>query len=226
MIKIVKISVLLLLLTGCNTTKEEISTSLLGVVYDYKSNPVKSASVNLKNSDHEYRVSTDIDGKFMVPDMEFGDYKVEVLSKGYKVTTTEMSHLDSQNVLIIRIFSYDDLLLRFNNQIRTKEYNFAGRTMVEIEKIDKKDIYYNYLKSIYLIETGEYKEAETLLLDLEERTMGEAYIYLLLADLYQYNLNNSKKAVFYLKRFLNREYTINETNRLKELESVKKDIKG
>lgn len=219
--RLLKVLLIILILTGCRTTPEEISTSLLGVVYDYKSNPLKSASIILKNEKEEYKVSTDIDGKFMVPDMEFGEYEVTVECKGYKTTTTTMSHLDSQNVLIVRVYSYDDLLLKLQEHIGANEMDMASKAIESIEDIRTDDIYFNYLKSIYYIERGDYDYAESTLLKLEERSSGEAYISLLLADLYEYNLNNKKLAIYYLKRFLNREYTLTESNRLKELESAK-----
>lgn len=202
---------------GCNTTKKEISKSLLGVVYDYKSNPVNNARLKFIQDENVIELTTDIDGKFLIPELDFGEYSVEVKAERCSTTKISASHYDSQNVLIIRIHSYDDLLLEFKDLIITKDIELAKTLISKIDEIDSEDVYYNYLKSIYLIESADYSGAEELLKKLELKTQGEAFVSLLLADLYEYHMSNKDLAVKYLKKYLNREYTLNESNRLKEL---------
>lgn len=217
MIKKLLIPVLILFVFSCKTTKEEINTSLLGVVYDYKSNPVNSAKLKFTKEDFEMEVSTDIDGKFLIPELDFGEYNVQITADNCSEALTTVNHLNAQNVLIIRIYSYDDLILKFKDSLVSKELDIAKNLIPQIESIEKGDIYYNYLKSIYLIENEQYTEAESLLTSIETKSQGEAYISLLLADLYEYNLDNKELAIKYLNKFLNKEYSELENNRLKEL---------
>lgn len=220
MIKNITIMLIMLLMIGCNTTKKEESTSLLGVVYDYKSNPVNSANIKFTNNNNVIEVTTDIDGKFFLPELDFGEYKVDVTAEKCSTTTTNVNHFNSENILIIRLNTYDDLLLKFKDLVLLGDYELAKTIIPQIEEIDLKDVSYQYIKSIYLIETGSYEEAESILKELELKTLGEAYISILLADLYQYHLKDNSLAIKYLKKYLSREYTLKESNRLKELLNV------
>lgn len=215
--KFVLILFALTIFFSCTTTNKDFSKSLLGVVYDYKGDPVNSAQVKISVLDKNVEVTTDIDGKFLIPELEFGEYPVEVSAFKCSTTKTSVNHFNSQNVLIIRIHTYDDLILKFEELLFNEDLELAEILIPQIEEIDSTDIYYKYLKSIYLTETGDFNSAEAILKDLETETLGETYISLLLADLYEYHLDNKELAIKYLKKYLNREYTLKESNRLKEL---------
>lgn len=217
MIKKLLIFILILFTFSCKTTKDELNTSLLGVVYDYKSNPINSAKLKFTKEEFELEVSTDIDGKFLIPELDFGEYQVQITADNCSDAFTSVNHLNSQNVLIIRIHSYDDLVLKFKDSILSKDIEVAKDLIPKIESIESGDIYYNYLKSMYLIETEQYTDAESLLKEIEIKSQGEAFICLLLADLYEYHLDNKELAIKYLNKFLNKEYSELENNRLKEL---------
>lgn len=222
-----KILILLVLLPiiSCRSTEvnERLTKSLLGVVYDDKSNPIQGAALLFKSNEDEdftLTVTTDIDGRFLIPELDFGLYSVEVTAPNCTPTKTEVNHFNFENVLIIKLLTKNDLIDQFKRQLFNKNLEFAKSKMEQIENIDSDDLYYNYLKSIYLIETDKYKDAESLLLKLIADSEGDPYVNLLLADLYQYHLMDNDKALKYLKLYIKQLYTEREYKRIKELESV------
>lgn len=223
MILILSVITILLSCESTDMNKPGNSNSLLGVVYDNKSNPVHGAVVTFyKEGEKEDStvVTTDIDGKFYASELPFDRYNVDVHAPECAPTFTTVDHFDIENILIIKIASYDDLIDLFQEHINSDNLELAEKKMNQLEQIDSKDIYYNYLKSMFLIKTEKYNDAEFILLGLIERTEDSAYVNLLLADLYQYHLTDNNKAYYYLNRFLKIEYSEKEAQRAKELESV------
>lgn len=225
--KIILLITILTLIFSCKSTgmvnNPGSSNSLLGVVYDNKSNPIQGAIVEFSDGDIETEnvtVTTDIDGKFYVPELPFNHYKVVVSANNCSPTNTSIDHFDNENVLIVKIASYNDLILYFQEHINSKNLELAQKKMVQLEEINKEDIYYNYLKSMYYIESGNYTDAESILISMIDKTEDAAYVNLLLADLYQYHLLDNSKAYLHLTRYLNKEYSEKEAQRVKELESV------
>ena len=219
------ITTLILLVLSCKTTQvkdESLSNSLLGVVYDNKSNPIQGSQLIFKQVDSKFelRVSSDIDGKFFIPELEFGSYILNISAKNCTPTTLNIDHFDIENVLIIKISTFEDIITELKENIVTKDLTLAKANIDKLEDINPKDVYFSYLKSIYYIEGDDYINSEKILLNLISRTNNDPYVNLLLADLYQYHIKDNNKAIKYLTYFLNKEYTEKETLRLKELKSA------
>lgn len=220
------IIILTISIISCKSTEVEntqLSNSLLGVVYDNKSNPIQGARLLFTSSnDKRFKLSvtTDIDGKFLVPEIEFGDYNIEVTSNNCSPTRTKIEHRDIENVLIIKVFTKVDQIDLFQKHIFNNNLELAKEKMKLIEDIDGDDQYYNYLKSIYYIESNMLSEAEDLLLKLVKSTEDDPHVNLLLADLYEYHILDNSKALLYLKKYIREIYTEKEAKRIKEIESV------
>lgn len=216
----------LLLLISCKTKEvkdTQLSNSLIGVVYDNKSNPVQGAKLfftPVGGNSPIITVSTDIDGKFLVPSLEFGEYAVNVTAKDCSDLETTVDHRDIENVLIVKVSTKEDLIDLFKKHLFNKNIDLAKEKMDQIEQIDSEGLYYNYLKSMYYIEAEMFENAEELLLSLVRESEDDPYVNLLLADLYQYHVMDNEKALKYLKRYIRSVYTDKEANRIKELEDV------
>lgn len=218
--KIIFILITIVLLS-CKSTEingYQISNSLLGVVFDKKSSPIQNAQITFNRLEGEEVavITTDIDGKFYIPEIEFGEYLVTIKSKNSAPITIEVEHYSIENVLIIRISTFEDLLTDLKEDLKEKDLEGAERNIIALEEINRDDIYFNYLEAIYFINNKSYPKAEALLQSIENS--NQPYVFLLLADLYQYNLNNNKKAIKYIKKFLSKEYNDDVILRLKELE--------
>lgn len=214
--------IFVVIIAGCKSTDLENpgeSTSLLGVVFDKRSNPVKNASLTIKSLEDEilFTMNTDIDGQFFIPELQFGNYIVEIRAKRSAFTVIEIEHFDIENILVIRLPTFQDLISDLENSLRTDDIVASEKQISDLDSIDDKDIYYNYLKAIFLVKIEMYVEAKDLLLSIEDENYS--YIYLLLADIYEYHLDNKLAAIKYLKRFNNNEYNEDSILRFEELKN-------
>lgn len=199
---------IILLFLSCKTVdfgKNQEVSPLLGIVFDNKSDPVKNAKLtftSLENKKNTFSSNTDINGKFLIPELEFGEYKISVIAKGYVTTETSIDHFSVENVLIIKMTSYDDLLTDLEKYLKIEELELATKTVKKLDQIDSRDQFYNYLKSIYFIKNDQPQKSEETLLSLAETSGGDPYVYQLLGDLYQYKLEDQEKAAYYHKRYI------------------------
>lgn len=221
--KFVYILVISVLIISCKSTEVDnlsLSNSLLGVIYDNKSNPVQNAKVIFfdNNEDEIAQITTDIDGKFFIPNLEFGNYQVLVTSEFIIDEEITLKHFDIENILIIKVSTFQDLLSKFEKSLYVNNFKASKNLMEDLEKTYSKEIYYNYLKAIYNIKINSYLEAELILLNL--LNSKSTYVYLLLGDLYQYYLKNNDKALLYLKKALENEHNEKLEFRIKGINNV------
>lgn len=212
-----------LLLLSCKSTEVinvTLSNALIGVVFDNKSNPIQNVKVsfNTITGKEVAVITTDIDGKFYIPDLEFGTYSVTVISKTIPSSIITAEHYDIENVLIIKVSTYNDLLVDLEEAILIENVKKVDDLLNNLNSFYKDDLYFKYLKSIFYINNRDYIKAEELLLTLTDS--NNPYIYLLLADLYQYKIVDKLKALEFLNRCLDQEYNNELRTRIKELEDV------
>lgn len=177
---------LLLCLTvwSCKTSeRSSIGTSLLGVVYDSRSNAVQNASITIKDlMGREVTSSrTDINGKFYIDALPFDRYITVVKADRSKQITVEIDHYDIENVIIIRLERYDDMLLTLEESLKKQDWESADYYIRELEQIAPVDVMFNFLNAIYLIKTGNIDEARELLQPY--RYKNYTYINKLLEDI-------------------------------------------
>ena len=75
--------------------------TLRGIVYDENLENAMGASVLIKNTDF-YAVS-DFNGVFIVPDLPFGNYVMEVSYIGYGTETISVT-IDKKNADLVKVF--------------------------------------------------------------------------------------------------------------------------
>lgn len=156
----------IVLLSGCKTThidQPHIGTSLLGVVYDRRNNPVQNAVISITNSEREVVVTTDIDGRFFIPELEFSTYRAVISGAKTMELTVNFDHFDIENTLILRVSSFEDLIVSLEDNLREKTPKNCDNIIQALEAIDENDIYLLYLKSIYLIKRNNIRDARTIL---------------------------------------------------------------
>lgn len=184
------VTLLLICLLSCKSTEVEnlvISNSLYGVVFDKKSNPIQNAKISIKSLDliDVKNTTTDIDGKFFIPELEFDNYIVDVQVYSALPTTVEFDHFDIENVLIIQIPTFEDLITDMEINLKDDNLKKVESIISDLEIIDKKDIYFKYLKAIYLIKTENKEKAIEVLLTIKNENYK--YVDILLEDLNEDN---------------------------------------
>lgn len=183
-----KILILLpiLILLSCKSnpdTDDTIGTSLLGVVYDGRSNPVLNAELTIRDLNDSIitRVKTDINGKFFINELPFQKYKISVKAERCLATEIQFDHFDIENVLIVKVKTYEDMVLTLEEYMKKGDWENTESYIKDIESVDPDDIYFLYLKAIYYVKTDRSSEAIELLAPLKK--LNHKYIDQLLEDL-------------------------------------------
>ncbi len=176
----------LLSLLTCKSTEVDspgISNSLFGVVYDKKSNAVQNAALTIISAEtsSQITIKTDIDGKFFIPELEYGHYTVQVEAYRSQFTTAEIDHFDIENVLIIRVPTFEDLITDMELLLKDNNLDRIDKIITKLESIDNNDVYFRYLKAIYLIKTDNRDKAREILLSINDKKYE--YVEILLEDI-------------------------------------------
>lgn len=166
-----------------------IGTSLLGVVYDSRSNPVQDATLDIYNLEESLlqTIKSDINGKFYINELPFDEYRVKITADRTVDTHIDINHYDIENVLILRIKTFEDRVRDLELNLKDKNWDLSEEIIEELEVIDNSDIYFLYLKAIYFVKTNDYESAEATLLPYKNRNY--LYIDRLLEDITNEKLN-------------------------------------
>lgn len=201
---IIALILLIFILASCSTVKEEDvlsfeKSSLFGMIYDYDNCPVPAAEITV---DGDKVPATDINGRFIIPNLTRGSHLIVVKKDGYEEFSERIDFLNKTQVLYLKIPSVKQLIDIMDSAIESMEWSLAEETIKRIETVDENDAIFIYFKTVFLYRTKCYEEAVKSLLELDQLGYKEAYIYIFLADIYQYNLNNNKAAKENLEKYL------------------------
>lgn len=189
-------------LFSCASRKGIIGFSnapLFGMVYDYENQPCPEAQISI---DGMRRAATDINGRFVIQRLSRGKHRVSVAKEGYESLSFVFEFLNRSQVLYMKMFSFDQLIKMAEEALEKEKWG-QGETFIErAESIDKNDPVLRYLKAVVIKQKGEPEKAVSVLLDVIKDGYGLPYIYLTLADLYQYSLNKPSEALRYIEEYL------------------------
>jgi predicted Zn-dependent protease len=191
---------------------------LFGMVYDFDNQPCSGARIVL---DDEEGPQTDINGRFIIGSLSSGEYKIQVKKEGYEELTANFKFSNKNQVLYLRIISFNQLLRKAEYALEKKRLKETGELIQRVEAIDADDPVAMYLKALYLLECRKPEEAVKILNKILAKGYSEPVVYITLADIYQYRIDNAGKALFYLEESLKmqRNYKIE-----KRLEALKLEL--
>ena len=213
-----------LLLFSCATKKDTIkefeTAPLFGMVYDYDNKPCSDAKVLIDGKEGPF---TDINGRFVVQSLSRGKHSIIIKKEQYEDALVSFNFLNKSQVLYVRMISFDQLLKETEKAIAIGKWKEVESLFERAEKIKKDDPVAEYLKAIYFKEKGEIEKAEDILLEIIGKGHKLPYVYLSLADIYQYYLDDPTKAAENLEQYLKLEANHEVQKRLdllnKELQS-------
>lgn len=202
------------LLAGCASVKKEKLT-FNGMIYNDNNEAVSDVSIFL--NDKEISVS-DIYGHFTMTGLKNNsDYKLTAVKKGYETTEIEFTFLNASQVLYLHMYSADELLAKAEKLISEKKYAEAEKTLARAESADASYLSLTYLKAVLCYSRKDFDNALSLLQEIIEKEYAESYVYLFMADVYEYGFKNIDKTKNCLGKFLEYEYSAEVTERLNEL---------
>jgi len=172
---------------------------LLGMVYDERNEPCAGARIHV---DGKPGPSTDLSGRFVVADLRRGAHTIAVAKAGYERLEVEVDFFDKSQVLYLKVVSLGELLARLEEALAERRLADAGALVARAEAVSPAHTDVRYLKAVSLLKAGEAREAAALLEQLLADGERAPALYLTLADIYQYALNDREKAETTLAGYL------------------------
>jgi tetratricopeptide (TPR) repeat protein len=191
------------------------SQALYGMIYDRNNRPVSGADIYV---DGKYQASSDIQGHFIInPIKPRARYTIRAVKPEWEEIETDVSFMDPSHVLYLHMFSGDQLLAEAEAAIGNKNRDGAEAFLLRALAAGAETLPAEYLRAIITRGRGQYGEAYSILKRLTETETNIPYLWLFLADICQYHLDNREEAGEYLEKFLALRYDADTEQRLEKL---------
>jgi len=121
-------------LTKDRTASMEFADApLFGMVYDFDNQPCSGALIVL---DDEEGPQTDINGRFVIGHLPRGEHKVQVKKEGYEELNTNFKFSNKNQVLYLRVISFNQLLRKTEYALEKKRLKETGELIQRVEAIN------------------------------------------------------------------------------------------
>ena len=151
--------------------------------------------------------------------MTKGTHNVSVSKQDYETLSVTFNFLSRNQALYLKIVSFDQLVLKIENALEGRKLGDAVSLIERAEVIRKNDPVVMFLQAIYYKELGEYLKASDVLSNVIRRGSVNCTVYLFLADIYEYYLDDDANAIKNLTSYLKLCKDIDAQERLKTIET-------
>jgi len=217
------------LLVGCasqgnNDGRLFDKAPLFGMMYDEENQPCAGVklSVDGVTNNSDTGLVTDIRGRFMLPDLSRGAHTLEATKEGCEQLNEKILFLNRTDVLFLRMISFGQLLAKAEKALEERKWDDAEAFLARAEKLDPGDSVLHFLRAVKAYRTKKYGDAVDLLNGILAKGVKEPSIYLFLADIYQKDLGDPRKAIDSLEAFLAKRADSEVEKRLTALKAAQK----
>jgi tetratricopeptide (TPR) repeat protein len=185
------------------------------MIYDGGNRPIKEVKIYVED---KFSAVSDIHGHFSLGGLKIGKgYHIKACKENYEEVSLEIDYLDPGNVLYINMYHRDHLLTLAEQALRNRDWLQTESLLTRAEEIRGEYPSAEYLRGILAYYKGEYGDALNILTKLTENEKNAPYLYLFMADLYQYYTENTERAIFFLNKFLELRYDEEVADRVRLL---------
>lgn len=225
---ILSILLMLTLLYSCKTNEDNTffeSSDLPGMIYDSDNRPCEKVSIEAYeineegNEEHILTVLSDINGRFTLPGLKRSYYLIKAYRDGYESISTELYYSSRLDVLYLKIYSQKQILLMATDLLEQRRFGNVEALLLRSNGVNSLDPYHLYLNGVFLYEKENYTESLKSLVKIVEQGYRFPYVHLLMADIYQYKLNEKTHALEQLNQYINLYDDSEIGMRIKELET-------
>lgn len=208
------------LLFSCATLKNDIFESFVlnGMVYNQSGIPVQNMIISI---DNDIITKTDIRGRFSVELTQAGEHSISTEHQDFEKYSSIFVLNEKSDILYISVISYTELLDKSEEKMDNMEWDSAENYIKRALAIYPSRIEANYLMAVYqALPTRKDRNPESSIEILEnmlESGHQLPYIFLFLADLYEYDLLRKEPAREYLRKYLEKRYDAAIIKRLENL---------
>ena len=164
----IALTALTIIFAACSTKlpppTEFEKAPLLGMIYDAEGTPVHNAHITI---DEKKGPTSDINGRFMLPDLERGDHVITVRKDGYEPAETVFPFLNKSQILYLRMYSPAQLLSEAKKLYETKNYHKSMSFTDRALEIDAAYYPAMYFKAVIAYAANDYAYAIEVLNALE-----------------------------------------------------------
>jgi len=215
------VALCLVSLTGCAGLRSRHADPFVlhGMVYDDNGQPAAGVEFTL---DGEQKTLSDYNGRFYFVNVMLGEHDLEGSGRDLEPIERTVMVSREAEVLYIRMASVGGLYQSCLAALREKSWKDADAYVARALAITPAAPLLRYAKAICLSAPArpdrDWVEAERLLRGLLADGYAEPAIYLLLADLCQYDREDKVEAAHFLAEYLRFEYDPRIEERLRGLE--------
>jgi hypothetical protein len=207
-------AIAIFLFAGCASLKQT-QPVLNGMIYDFENEPVTQVQLSVKNGP---KTTSDIYGHFRIPDLlDKTTYEITFTKKGYETRIVQLEYFDVSQILYVQLYSAEQLLSLAEKSVSSRDYAAASGFLDRAEAAGGSPVAVGYMRAVVSYSKADWASSVAILNDLLDKGYTESYLYLFLADLYQYKLVDTEKAKKNLGLFLGKTYDPQAAARLAEL---------
>lgn len=206
------------ILSGCSTLSTGAKLPPLnGMIYDNDNKPVNDCSIMI---DGKLRAQSDVYGRFSLSGLRKNDkHTVSVEKQGFEKIEIDLVYSDPTQILYIHMFSSSQLLAEAEKSLKNNDLGIAENFISRAESIKADSSITGYLRAVVLYQRKQYKECTALLSTLLDNNKNQPFVYLFLADVNQYQLDDSVATIQYLKQYLELKRDPDVEERLRSLQT-------
>jgi tetratricopeptide (TPR) repeat protein len=207
--------------SGCESapiSTDFMLASLEGKIFDYDNTPCSDVLITI---DKGAAVRSDINGRFVIPGVGKGLHDIKATKEGYEEYTEAFSFSNRNQILWIRMISIKQLETRIETAFEDRKWDELESLVDRALKIKNDDPVILYLQALYFNQNGWFDQAIEVLTKITETGHAEATVYLTMADIYQYKLQQKNRAIECLGKYLEKK---TDDAAYKRLEALKKSL--
>jgi hypothetical protein len=175
------------------------SAPLFGMIYDLDNKPCPGISLTM---DGTQKATSDIDGRFVLLALKPGPHAVTASGADYETVQLSFNFVNQTQVLYVKLVSFDQLLAQAQDALGQKKWRDAESLLKRAAAIHDTNTVLVYLRAILDYQQGDAASAASRLEALTSGGTSIPYVYLFLADLYQYSLDKPLSAQKVLTDYL------------------------
>ena len=163
-----------ILLNSCKTAELGFRVvDISGMIYDFSNRPVPHCEISLGR---RYRSSTDINGRFTLPNVAIGTYSITAYKDGFETYSENITINSSGQIIYIRIPSQIQLLNMVDEALTANNLSLAGEIADRAYQIDINNTEALFYYATVKFRLQEYGEAVNYL--EAARNLGSRDLYI------------------------------------------------
>jgi tetratricopeptide (TPR) repeat protein len=188
------------------------------MVYNEERLPVQDVDVALVSKDKTMATTkTDVHGRFALPAVPFGRVTLTLSKPNYETLSWSFSFDGPAQVMYAKMINMSELLDDASDGIAKRDWSFAQGFIDRALKLEPDNEVNKYLQGQLFARQGKTDEAVKLLEKLSADDSPSFTVELTLGDIYQYDLKQSDKALYHLRKALTIKDDLDVENRIMEL---------